>query len=947
MGRRAELGTFDELWVDVTHGRRQAVFVGGEPGAGKTRLLAEIATVLAQHDATVLMGSSAADVSVAYQPFVEMLDHLFGSAPPGSLVDLLDDTATQLLRLTSRVAPHLPDGGRDQPSGDLRRDLFDATAHLFRSLSDVRPVVLVFDDLHWAEAPTLALLSHLIATAADARMLVVGGFRTTSLDRSDDLTLAIADLYRLAGVRRLDLAGLDTDEIAEYLRITSGVGTTDARGAAPLLRDQTGGNPFFLRELWRELLQRGGLPALRAGRVPAPRSVGDTLERRLASLPAVSRDVLEAAAVLGDPFDVSTLAATSSVDATQVLAALDAADAMSLVGPSAEDAHAFTFLHALSRQAVLDRLSPSRRVELHARAAGALQPRAAEPEVVPHLAHHYLRCHVLGFEEEGVREGTRAAHLAERSLAFEEAAAWFERAAAIPGVAADERTRLLLAAGSNQVRAGQFERARTTYDQLASSGDPRTRLAAAMGYEDASWRPGRIGARSADLLMEAMEATALPVDDPHYIAALASLGRALTFAGEAARAERVGARAIELAEEHGDEALRSHARLTSLWHGLQPDRAHTQLARAAEVVQRARAMGDQDMLQSSSYFWAMASYVLGRPDQLRAAIQQFHQSTDVASGPFQQFVGGCLELGQSFLRGDLAGARAQAEELLARGETFGADSTQGLYGLQVFMIQRETGGLGSVAPLITGDEPLHGRWPAGLLALYTELGLEAGMRRVLPHMLAALDEQRTAGAQWPSELAFTTEAALALKDTDALEQVEPHLARYEGLNLVTGEFVAVFGAADRYLARIASLRGDDDRAERLFAAALAMDEGMGSVVHTAETLLHHARHLLSTGEATRARTLFERARELAEPIGQERVLRQLPPRTGPERSDGLSDREVEVLALLAEGLSNREIGERLYISANTAANHVRSILMKTGAVNRTQAAMYAADQHLV
>jgi len=200
------------------------------------------------------------------------------------------------------------------------------------------------------------------------------------------------------------------------------------------------------------------------------------------------------------------------------------------------------------------------------------------------------------------------------------------------------------------------------------------------------------------------------------------------------------------------------------------------------------------------------------------------------------------------------------------------------------------------------------------------------------------------------ELVFMAEAALALRDLEALDRLMPFLTEYEGMNLVCGTLIATFGSADRYLARIAALHGDDARAEHLFGTALAMDRTMRSTVHTAETLAHHAVFLAERGAAERAGAVADQARAMAEAIGQARVLAALEPvarprtGTGPDR---LTDREVDVLRLLADGLSNSEIGARLHISANTAANHVRSILQKTGAANRTQAAMYAANHHLL
>jgi DNA-binding CsgD family transcriptional regulator len=273
------------------------------------------------------------------------------------------------------------------------------------------------------------------------------------------------------------------------------------------------------------------------------------------------------------------------------------------------------------------------------------------------------------------------------------------------------------------------------------------------------------------------------------------------------------------------------------------------------------------------------------------------------------------------------------------------DTIDGSYGVQMFMIHRQTGRLDVAGRHLTGHETFADRWVPGLLALYTELGLTEGIRRALRRLLDGSLAARTSDAQWPIELAFMTEGALALGDRDAAAVLEPFLAAYAGRNLSGGQFVALFGSADRYRARVAALLGDGEAAERHFTAALAMDRRMGSVVHIAETLAEHALHTAGTDPA-RARRLAAHARVLAAPIGQVRVLRRLEPLERSGAPANLTAREVEVIGLLAEGLSNREIAARLFISMNTAANHVRSILTKTGAANRTQAARFAAEHEL-
>ncbi|ORW47083.1 hypothetical protein AWB90_14130 [Mycobacterium paraense] len=944
VGRDAELAAFERAWERVEGGDRQAVFIGGEPGAGKTRLAAEVAGTLAGHDVAVLVGRSTADEDVPYAPFAEALDRLLSAVPPGSLADLLGDAGPQLRRMSAQVDRHLPEAGPAMEVGSPRQALFDAMTGFLRRLAVDRPVALILDDLHWAQLPTLAMLERVLIGCADVRLLVVSTFRTTEPDRSDELTTRLAELHRFDGVRRLDLAGLDTEAIAEFVSRTQQLAPSSARTAAALLRDKTGGNPFFLTELVNDLEGRGGLAALSAQHT-VPASIGDAIARRLSGLGAGVRGVIEQAAVLGETFDLPALIAAGDADLSATLAAVDSAEGVGLIRPVRDSDGEFSFVHALTRESVVGGMAASRLRIMHARAAEALEGRA-DPSVVPRLANHYLRAHVLGYHEQALRYAHQAARMAEQSLAYEDAARWFERAASLPELSRADRARLDLDAAANHVRAGDFARSRAIYERLSAMDDPLIRLGAAVGYEEANWRRGQSDSTAADLLAAALESCGLTTDDLRYIQALGSFGRALAFAGEAARAREVGSNAIDRARAAGDPAVLMHTLKASLWHGLTPELCDIQAERSAEVSRMALERRNYEVLGASSHFRAMVSYLAGSPDDLAASTADMRRAGEAIGQPVFGFVGACVEQALAYLRGDFTGAERWADIALRTGDLFDADDTKGSHGVQMFMIQRETGDLKKFAEFIDGSETFAGRWVPGLLALYTELGCEAGMTRALNHLMNRKLGDRTNEAQWPMELVFMVEAALELGNREALHALRPYVSRYAGKNLVAGQFVALFGSADRYLARIAALDGDDAAAERHFGAALEMDRRMGSVVHISETLARTALFAAARGHTEEARRLADEARVLAAQIGQRRVVELVDSllTVGP---DGLTDREVEVLRLLAEGLSNRAIGERLYISTNTAANHVRNILIKTGAANRTQAAMYAADHELL
>ncbi len=230
VGRAAETAAAEQGWAAVRSGARELIFIGGEPGAGKSRLVEELAAALHRRGAVVLIGTCSPEPGPGYEPFVECLEQLLGGTAEGVLAEYLHGSARELLRLTPLVRRHRPD--LPPPPGDdsdYRRELFDAVTDLLRSVAQVRPVVCVLEDLHWAGTPTLQLLSHVTQHSAQSRLLLLGTHRTTAPDRSDELTYAIADLYRLDGVRRIDLPGLSADEVAQYLVAEGGLPARRAR----------------------------------------------------------------------------------------------------------------------------------------------------------------------------------------------------------------------------------------------------------------------------------------------------------------------------------------------------------------------------------------------------------------------------------------------------------------------------------------------------------------------------------------------------------------------------------------------------------------------------------------------------------------------------------------------------------------------------------------------
>jgi DNA-binding CsgD family transcriptional regulator len=279
----------------------------------------------------------------------------------------------------------------------------------------------------------------------------------------------------------------------------------------------------------------------------------------------------------------------------------------------------------------------------------------------------------------------------------------------------------------------------------------------------------------------------------------------------------------------------------------------------------------------------------------------------------------------------------------------------GVYGIQMFSVRREQGRLEALAPVIrivAGEDTRDGPWGPGLAAVLAELGMEAEARRELSR-LAADGIERFRRTLWLASLTYLTDACSALGDVATAELVYPELEPFADTNIVIGHLVSCYGAAGRYLGMLASLLGDADRAEAHFEQAMELNRRMEAWTWVAHTAYEYARSLLTHRPERReaAEALVGEGVELAERIGMPTLLSRLQglavPSAPAALPDGLSPREAQILALVARGLSNREIGEALTISEHTAANHIRSILRKTGCANRTEAASYAHRRGLI
>lgn len=417
----------------------------------------------------MLFGHAEEDLPAPYGLFAEALGHLVTHLPLEALAAHVADAGPDLARIVPALARRLPDLEVPAPAdGEVERHrLFAAAVDLVRRVADQQPVVLVVDDLQWADTGSLQLLRHLVGETAGQRLLVLVTYRDTEVAAGHPVVATLAALWRVDGVTRLDLQGLDDRAVVDLLESVAGH-DLDERGVglAHAVHRETDGNPFFASEVLRHLVETGALHRDGSGRlvsgaldeVRLPDSVREVVGARVARLGPEALRVLSTAAVIGRDFDLELLARATEMDEDSVLDLLEAAEAAAIVREPATVAGRFAFAHALVQRTLYEDLTATRRARLHERVAEALEElTAGRPGArVAELAHHWARATRPADATKAIDYAVKAGEAALASLSPEDAARWFGQALELLGPDGPPRRRaeVLLGLGEAQRQTG-------------------------------------------------------------------------------------------------------------------------------------------------------------------------------------------------------------------------------------------------------------------------------------------------------------------------------------------------------------------------------------------------------------------------------------------------------------------------------------------------------------
>ena len=966
IGRREELASIAAAVAAAKSGKAQVVLVSGDAGIGKTRLVTEACTraerdgVLTAVGGCVQLGES----SLAYAPLIEALRGVRRRLGDEEFTGLLGPAAASVGALLGLV-----DGSDGHPS-----QIFEQLLGMLGRLGERQPTVLVFEDLHWADASTRDLVAFLGRNLRDASLVLVLTYRSDELHRRHPWLPVLADLQRDPQVERITVTGLTREELAVLLeRIGVAHRTLDD------LQRRTDGNPFYIEELVAAGELSGAVPPTLAGVILA----------RVHGLPEPTPAVLHHAAVLGELIDDQRLAELTSQPLSIISEALHAAVSHHIL---VADGVGCRFRHALVREALYDDLIPGERERLHAAVARLLQdrpPNIPENVLQTQLAYH---AHAAGDLPTAFAASVRAGAECERVYVLADAAVQYERALALwdqvsdpDTTAAMTRSELLLRAANAVADSSLSPRAITLAEAalaaLPDDASPEQQVtvleriarfnllslqgpaaavardravalvadrppspekavalagyAANLGWRD-RWREAEPVLREAIAVAEQVDATAVRAH------VLCSLGTTLINLGRPDEAISAGQQALELSREYSttEHVCRAYVSLSdSLYACGRYDEAETVAAAGLAYAEQTGYRGYYRAVINEHRIWIM--FCAGRWDNAEQAETQFIDRMPEAGG---WFTGGwlCVLVGQ----GRAQEAKSMIDELLAAPPGAGDAFRAGTLILAGELAELEARWdqardlLDQGLALARGtDEPLDSSrgYASAIRVERRRIESLAGQRAAaeeIEHALQVADQRigqaRDLAARLDAAgISLLPEPAAWLRSAEA-EHAAIHRrdtaqtwADLADIWHTVGQPYPQAVPEYRYADALLRQHGDRDHARRAAADALEVAERLGAAPLAAEI-----------------RQLGQRGRLDLTPPPQPQ------PGATPATVDRLNvtPREAEVLALLAAGRTNREIARTLFISDKTASVHVSNLLRKLGAANRAEAAAIA--QHV-
>jgi tetratricopeptide (TPR) repeat protein len=892
VGRTQEMTQLREGLEAAMAGRGRLFFLSGEPGSGKTRLTEELTTYAQMRGASVILGKCFdGEGAPAFWPWVQAIRRYAHGREANELYDTMGPGASDIAQLDSEIRqrlPALPTPLTLEPE-QARFRLFDSITTFLRSAARSRPILLILDDLQWADEPSLRLLQFFAQEIREAHLLVVGTYRDVALGRGHPLTRTLAEVGREDLAHQIRLEGLSREEVGRCIELTSGISPPET--LVQRIWDKTEGNPFFVSEMIRLLITEGLLQDSEKYadlQISIPPRVRDVVRRRLEQLSDRCNETLTLAALYGREFSLEVIEALNDPDRDRVLDDLEEAADARIIAEAQGGEPGYLFTHDLVREAVCDQLKTSRRTRMHAHIAGVLERLYQGREIEHHLAElarHFLAAGRAADPDKAIDYSVRAGRRSLEQLAYEEAARHFEAAVKIVETKSPvdelELCQLLQDLGEARRRGGQFalslETLRRAFGVARSVGASDRMAVAASAVEWLSWSLGKPEADSVLFCKEAL--AALPADSNTWRAKLtAAQARALQGLGSVEEAAKLALEAVELAREVKEPSTLCYVLELVLHMASGPAQIGKRISYAHEYLEYARAAGD---LEKVTFALGRRIYALLEAGDVKRVDEDLEEH-QLLVRQLRQPQYAYFAMGLRAMRACMAGRFADAEQLaletLNLGQRLQVASAEGVFGMQMFTLRREQGKLHEVAPIVEMfvQEHSSSSWKPGLAVMYAELGLTDKAQALFDELAANEFMDIPQDDVWAASITLLVEVCTSLGDMNRADVLYRLLSPYAGFAVVAE--VSCFGAASRYLGKLAATMGRWQEAEFHFEQALAMNARMGAKPWLARTQYHYAQMLLARrapGDHERARMLLEDASTISRQLGMRLLERQI------------------------------------------------------------------------
>jgi DNA-binding SARP family transcriptional activator len=878
VGRRGELDRLRGYFARAAEGRRQLVLLEGEPGIGKTRLALQFMAACEAEGAVALYGRCDAETLIPYQPFVEALRRWVARTD----LERLAPWSAEL----GRVIPELTGAGEEPPpqlEGAERYRLFDAASGVLADIARSQPVVIVLDDLHWADKPTLLMMRQLVRAPDDAPVLIVASYRDT--ERPPALVDILAQLRREQYFETIELRGLDEAD-ASALIGQFGADSLPAHINRALFQE-TRGNPFFLEEMVRHLGSSQASADANGAPWPSelPEGIREVVGRRLATLSERTSEVLAAASVIGREFRIELLEALGSYDEDELDDVVDESVAAQVIAEVPGVYGRCSFTHSLIRQTLYEGMTATRRARLHLRIGEALERLEADAPDPPlaELAHHFCLAPPARGAAKAVEYAERAARAASEQLAYEEAARHYEdalTALAHTGANGARRCELLLACGDAQTKAGDVVTARATFRDAADAaralGSQRLLALAALGYGAAHQMAGGVVDETVVRVLEEAIA-AVGKEDPALRARLlARLAMELSFSEQRERRAEMSGEAVDIARRVGDDSGLGMALVARHWSLWGPGNVKERLQAVNDLLGLAERSGDE-RLAMQGHRWRMIDLLeLGDMDAVDIEIDAYRRIAARRRRLSDDLYLHIYRAMRLLFAGDFDEAEAEGQLAARVGERVQDTNTGNATLLQSLMYRRARGRLERLEGPVRYYAERFGTipgWRCVLAWLLAETGRADDARELLDGFAAEGFRGLPEDGIWLGAVAYLAETAAVLGDATHAAALHDLLEPYADRNVAIGWASTCAGSASRHLGLLADLLGRHDEAVARLETALAMNERMRARPWVVQTQVDLARVLAhAPADRERAASLFDAALLEARQLGMPRVL---------------------------------------------------------------------------